>query len=222
MPEALPDLTFDSPSADALAADAAFWQLYDSSFLSNEREPRDVILDSLRNGVAFAVRARAGAHTVGLAIAHLLREPPTLFLVYLAVAPELRSRHIGAALFEKVWTIGAERYVEWGLKPTGVVWEVEIPERALGEQGLQDRRRRIAFFERLGAHVLPRPYVQPPVDGIAPVPMHLMFRPAPGGSLPDDSALSALIRAIYFEKYHTANGIPPPVLQELLRETGQD
>jgi GNAT superfamily N-acetyltransferase len=220
MPEALPDVSFDSPSAETLTGDSDSWKLYDSSIPSNEREPRSVILASLRKGVAFAIRARAGARTIGLAITHMLREPPTLFLIYLAVAPELRSRHIGANLFEKVWTLGSEQYLKWGLRAAGVVWEVDIPERASNNEELQQRRRRIAFFARLGAHLLRWPYVQPPVDGVASVPMHLMFRPAPGGSLPDDSAISALVRAIYFEKYGEANGIPGPLLEKLLPKIG--
>src|SRR5271169_5578932 len=161
MPEALPDLTFDSPSADALASDADFWQLYDSSFPSCEREPRNVILNSLRQGLGFTLRARVGVRTVGLASAHLLREPPVLFLVYLTVALEVRSRHVGATLFEKVWASGSERYSESGQSPKGMVWEVDIPERISREEEFQQSRRRIAFFARLGGHVLPGHYVQP-------------------------------------------------------------
>jgi hypothetical protein len=213
-----PSVTFDSCSADALAADGPFWQLYDSSFPSGEREPRSVIVDSVRNGVGLPLRARTGNRTIGLATAHLLREPPVLFLVYLAVASTLRSQHIGTTLFEKMWATGNDRYSEWGLIPKGIVWEVEIPERASSQRDFAERRRRIDFFMRLGARVLPRPYVQPPVDGIASVPMRLMFWPATDGSAPDGSQVSALIRAIYFEKYHATNGIPHLLLENLLRE----
>jgi GNAT superfamily N-acetyltransferase len=217
MPEAVPDLVFDLPSADTLAADGAFWQLYDSAFPSTEREPRSVILDTLRRGDGVAVRARQGANTIGLALAHMLRHPPALFVVYLAVAPELRSRHIGAALFEELWTAGSRSYAARGTQAEGMVWEVDVPERATSEQGLQQGRRRIAFFTRLGGEVLPGSYIQPPVDGTVSVPMHLMFRPARGKPLPNDAARSALIRALYFEKYHGANGISEAVLQNLLK-----
>jgi len=213
-----PLLSFDSPSADALPADDAFWRLYDFSFPSSEREPRSVILESLRNGVGFAIRVRDGACTVGLAIVHMLREPPVLFLVYLAISPELRSRHIGTDLFEKVWAEGAERYRELGRRPVGIVWEVDIPELAPGEQEIRQSRCRIAFFTRLGAQILSGPYFQPPVNGIASVPMLLMFRPAPGSPIPDNSGFRALIRGIYFEKYHEANRIPLPVVEDLRRE----
>lgn len=219
MTEALPDVAFDSPPVEVLASDDGLWQLYDSAFPSTEREPRRVILDTLRRGDGVAVRARQGAHTVGLALAHMLRHPPALFIVYLAVVPELRSRHIGAALFEELWTAGSRSYAARGTPAEGMVWEVDVPERATTEQGLQQGRRRIAFFTRLGGELLPGNYVQPPVDGTVSVPMHLMFRPAHGKSLPDDAARSALVRALYFEKYHGANGIPRAVLQNLLGQT---
>jgi acetyltransferase (GNAT) family protein len=217
VPEAFPDLVFDSPSADVLAADGDFWQLYDSAFPSTEREPRSVVLETQRRGQGAVVRARGGSRTVGLALAHMLRQPPVLFIVYLAVVPELRSHHIGATLFEKLWEEGCRRYSEAGLKAEGMVWEVDIPERATTAQGLEQGRRRIAFFQRLGGRLLPAPYFQPPVDGITPVPMHLMFRPARGRSVPGVAALSPLVRALYFEKYHAANGIPEAVLQNLLK-----
>lgn len=221
MAEAFPDLVFDSPSADVLAVDGAFWQLYDSAFPSTEREPRSVVLETQRRGDGVVVRARRGGKTIGLALAHLLRRPPVLFVVYLAVDQKLRSHHIGTALFEKLWTAGMERYTERRQEPAGMVWEVDMPERATSEQEFQKGRRRIAFFARLGGQVLPVRYFQPPVDGIISVPMHLMFRPAPGRSLPDVAAQSALVRALYFEKYHAANGIPEAILQNLLKSAAR-
>jgi len=223
MAETASDLVFDFPSTETLAADRVLWQLYDSAFPSTEREPRSVILETLRRGDGVVVRARQDSKTIGLAVAHMLRHPPVLFMVYLAVAPELRSRHIGAALFEKLWEEGRRTYSDEGLKAEGMVWEVDIPERATSEQEVKQSRRRIAFFERLGGRLLPAAYFQPPVDGITPVPMHLMFRPADGRSLLDIAAHSALVQSLYFEKYHAANGIPEAVLQHLLNEIeGQD
>ena len=126
-------------------------------------------------------------------------------------------------MFEKLWEEGRRRYFGEGLKAEGIVWEVDIPERTISEEGVKQSRRRIAFFERLGGHLLPSVYFEPPVDGITPVPMYLMFRPSPGGFLPDVAAHSALVRALYFEKYHAANEIPEAVLQHLLNKIqGED
>jgi len=214
------DLAFDLPAAAVLAADTAFWQLYDSSFSSREREPHDVILATVHTGAGLVVRARSAGLTIGLTCTHMLCDPPVAFLVYLAVAPALRSRHIGAALFEQARLHSAEHYSSKNLIPAGLVWEVEIPALvASDEREFEQRRRRIAFFERLGGRILPQRYLQPPVDGIAPVLMHLMFRPVPGAPFPDAAATAALIHAIYFEKYRVANGIPRKTLDELLRQT---
>jgi len=221
MMEALPDVAFDFPPSEALASDAEFWQLYDSAFPANEREPREVIQESVQRGVGVIVRARQNGHTVGLATGHLLREPPVVFVVYLAVVPELRSHRLGSTLFEKLWTEAAASYAARGDSAAGMVWEVDIPERARSAQEVEKSRRRIGFFTRLGGHLLPDTYFQPPVDGVTSVPMHLMYRPAPDDRSPGRTASSALVHAMYFEKYHQANGIPKEVLNELLHKSGR-
>lgn len=213
-----PDLAFDFPKAGVLASDPAFWRLYASSFPSSEREPPDVILATVQGGIGFVVRARSAGVTIGFVCAHMLRRPPALFLVYLAVAPEWRSQRIGAALFERTWATATARYAEAGLVSLGFAWEVEIPGPVSDENERNQCRRRIAFFERLGGRILHQRYLQPPVDGVAPVPMHLMFCPARGASLPNASAISKIIQAIYFEKYGATNGISSEVLEGLLRD----
>ena len=219
MPEVLPQITFDAPAAEVVAGDGEFWQLYDSAFPANEREPRSVILESLSRGVGLTICARREGHTVGLAIAHLLREPAVVFVVYLAVVPELRSQRLGSSLFEEMWMQAAKRYAEQRSAALGMVWEVDIAERAASEQEMQKRRRRIAFFGRLGGRMLAHAYFQPPVDGVTSVPMQLMYRPAPGGLVPEGASIAALVHAMYFEKYHQANKIPTEVLQKLLHKS---
>jgi len=218
MPDALDDVSFDSPAHEVLRADAAFWRLYASSFPSNEREPAAVILESIRQQVGVAVRARVGGATTGLAVGHMLQAVPVLFVVYLAVAPEYRSRRIGTSLFERLRLCGADRYATTGIKLTGEVWEVDGPEVAVCEEEMRQRQRRIAFFTRLGAQLLPNRYIQPPVDGVSSVPMQLMFRTSDERAPTGHPEVSIMIRAIYFEKYHRMNGIPRPVLEYLLRE----
>ena len=211
------NLTFDSPAAAELESDAAFWRIYALSFPSGEREPAAAILATVKNGAGFAVRARAAGVTVGLACAHILHDPHALFLVYLAVTPEMRSGGVGTALFSRAWDTAALSRAGTAAPCEGAVWEVEIPELAPNPTEGAQRRRRLAFFGRLGAHLLPQPYLQPAIDGIAPVPMRLMYRPAPGGSWPDTPKTAALVRAIYFQKYGAINGITDAALEDLLR-----
>lgn len=217
--EAPPGIEFDTPDASSLASDADFWRLYADSFPSTEREPPDVILATLQGGAGFALRGRAAGRTIALASVHLLRRPPVPFLVYLAVAPSWREHRIGGATFERTCTAAASRYEEEDVASPGLVWEVEIAERAPDQRERELRRRRISFFERRGGHILPRPYLQPPVDGIAAVPMHLMFRTAPGASLPGPSLTGEIVRAIYYEKYLALNRIPIETLERLLRQS---
>ncbi|MBI3977477.1 MAG: GNAT family N-acetyltransferase [Chloroflexi bacterium] len=241
-----PPVVFECVTADALARDDRWWQIYDDAFPAGERDPREVILGTVRSGVGLAVRAAADGGTVGLATVHLLQAPAAVFLVYLAVAAPFRGRKIGEQLLEHAWRIGASRLAERGLAAMGLVWEVDVPALAATAVEANLRRRRIAFYHRHGGAVLPRPYAQPPLDGGAPVPMLLMYRPAPGTHppdpavaeithcsslithhsslasgtrLPDPAMTEALVRAIYFEKYGSANGVPAETLEHL-RQAG--
>lgn len=196
-----PVLQFDRPSTPELVADAEFWSLYDASFPVDEREPRAVIAGSVERGVGVVLRARSENRTVGLATAHLLRNPASAFLVYLAVSPDHRRRGLGRSLFEEVARLGQH----------GVAWEVDIPERADSPQERARRERRISFFRDLGGEIVLRSYMQPPVNGVAKVPMYLMARIARGETL----RVEDLVRAIYLEKYGDANGIDRAVLESL-------
>jgi GNAT superfamily N-acetyltransferase len=182
------------------APDDEFWSLYDSAFPLEEREPRQVILDAARSGVGLITRAQEGGRTVGLASAHRLKDPAALFLVYLAVAPELRGQGVGQKLMEFTCD-----------KSPHLIWEVDRPELAEGAERLR-REKRVGFFRRCGGEPLARPYWQPPLDpSLPPVPMQLMARP-----LPDEALTERLVRAIYFEKYGAQNHIAEPILEALL------
>ena len=209
-----PAIAIDCPAAAALADDAAWWALYAQAFPPAEREPPEVIVRGLSLGVGVALRARAGGRTTGLATLHLLRNPPMVFLVYLAVATDARGGGLGSALFEQAWAEGAVRMNAGRRSPSGMVWEVEAP-LATADLASIERQRRIDFFRRRGGRLLDQAYLQPPIDGVAPVPMRLMYRPADGADArgPD---VEALVRAIYFEKYGEVNGIDTHVLRALL------
>ena len=186
---------------EELAADEAWWGLYESAFPASEREPRDVIFRSLELGVGVAFRARREGRTIGLATTHLLRRPPTVFLVYLAVDSTYRGAGVGRELFEVAWQVSAEKIVASGERPLGYVWEVDP---APADGAVDVCRRRVGFFERQGGRVITRKYRQPPVDGINIVPMWLMYRPAPTDGAVD---IDVLVRAMYREKYGQVNGI---------------
>ena len=210
------DLVFDAPSADAAAADRDLWALYGESMPVEEREPRRVIVASVAAGDAVVARARHGAtRTVGFAVTHLLKQPPAAFLVYLAVAEQERGAGIGGRLFEYAWGTAERVAASRGSELLGVTWEIDDPERAPNSAEREHRVRRRNFFARLGGAPLAVAYLQPPVNGPAPVPMRLMWRAKPGRASPD---VRALVRAIYFEKYGAANGVRTETLDSLLEQ----
>ena len=205
----------ESVTAGELRVDENWWRIYEDSFPASEREPAEVILESVLRGVGMAFRLRREGMTFGIATTHLLRDPAAVFLVYLAVAHGERGRGAGRELFEAAWESGAARLRSEGLPPLGLIWEVDPPDPAAADAGA--RRSRIAFFQRNGGQLLGRPYRQPPVNGVTAVPMSLMFRPVEGEGTPSPKEIEALVRAIYFEKYEAINKIDTSILDNLLR-----
>ena len=187
-------------TATDLERDAAFWRLYDASFPPSTREPRSVILRMVESGAGFVLRVRRDDETVGFSVVHLLRSPAAAFLVYLAVRSECRGEGLGRALVADSAAAGAARLRASGLSPRGLILET-------GDAG--------PFFGYLGGHVLPVAYRQPALDRGAPVPLTLMFLPHQGEPMPDAETSAALVRAIYFEKYHRMNGISREELEAL-------
>jgi len=208
-------LVFDAPPAETAASDVDLWNLYAESMPANEREPRDVILASVRTGDAGLTRARHAAATVGFAVTHLLKRPAAAFLVYLAVDAQHRSGGIGSRLFEHAWSTAETAAARRGSELLGMIWEIDDPQRATDDAERKRRERRREFFMRLGGTPLPAAYQQPPVNGPEPVPMLLMWRGKPGRARPP---VPELVRAVYFEKYGAANAIPAEVLESLFKK----
>jgi len=200
-------IVFTTLTAADLLSDSSWWGIYDDSFPSAEREPPQVILKSLEMGAGMAVAARSNDHTIAIATTHLLKNPPAVFLVYLATTRKLRGRGCGGELLEYAWKTGSQKLSNEGYQATGLIAEVDSPDESDDAEEKHFRERRIAFFARHGVELLSRSYVQPPVDGITTVPMRLIFRPAEGYGTPDSPFTDSLVRAIYFEKYHAVNGI---------------
>jgi GNAT superfamily N-acetyltransferase len=208
--------TIERVNAQDLRRDTAWWRLYDASFPLAERDPAPVVLATAEPGVGFVVRASAEGHTIGLAVAHLLRAAASTFLVYLGVDPDRRSHGVGRALFEETVRTGAAELQARGFTPAGSVWEIDDPSESVDPAELTIRLRRRTFFENLGGRALATRYVQPPIDGRTEVPMQLMFRPNAGASLPTALETADLVQGIYFEKYHAMNGISERILERLL------
>jgi len=209
-------LFFTSLTASDLSSDGSWWEIYNEAFPLTEREPPPVIVSSLEMGVGQAFAARSNGKTIAIATTHLLKNPPAVFLVYLATKKGLRGRGSGGQLLEYAWKSGCQKLSEHGFPVTGLVAEVDAPDQSDDSEEKHVRERRIAFFARHGTELLARAYTQPAVDGTTTVPMRLVFRPAEGFESPDSTFTDALVRAIYLEKYHAANGIAKESLISLL------
>jgi len=210
------ELVFISLTAADLLRDRSWWEIYEEAFPLTELEPPHVIVNSLEMDVGLAVAVRANDSTIAIATAHLLKDPPSIFLVYLATTKIFRGRGCGGELLEYTWITGHQRLSDNGYTTMGLVAEVDAPDQSIDIEDRSIRERRIAFFARHGAELLPYSYTQPPVDGVNTVPMRLVFRPAEGHGQPDSAFSEALVRAMYFEKYHAVNGIAEDSLTSLL------
>lgn len=201
--------------AIGLAADLRFWRLYDETFPVAERDPVPVVLATSELPVGFVLRAQNSKETVGFAVAHQLRAVSVTFLVYLAVEPTSRRQHIGTALLSAIESLGQYNFEAGGTRSRGVVWEIDDPYQDVSGTERVVRSARREFFERSGATMLDVPYVQPPLNGCAPVPMRLMFREDPQATSQGPPDVDLIVRAIYAEKYQALNGIPQTVTDRL-------
>ena len=117
--------------------------IYDVSFPVNERKPFHYITQGLANGqyTVFIMRKETGI-IVAFALMRALPTSQAMYIEYLAVMPERRSRGIGSKMVRAI----IDR-----LKPTNsaLIWEVDPP-----ENGNDDNTRRIVFYERLGASLI--------------------------------------------------------------------
>lgn len=169
-------------------------QLYQGSFPASECISPDAFRKAIqyraegkeqreRNG-HFLVALQAN-EVIGMAYCRYFERTPEGealhlgYLLYLAVDERFRGHGIGANFYQAVIaTLQADAAYRGG-SLCGVIYEVERPELASNEPDKINRRRRIRFYERLGAHILQGiDYIQPAVsDDQYPVPLYLMYHP---------------------------------------------
>lgn len=207
------DCIVEAASAADLERDGTWWDIYEAAFPRDEREPKEVILRSLEDGLGLAVRMRHAADTVGLATLQYLPDLRCEFLVYLAVDGRLRGAGLGTRLFSETLRLAGAR--QGGAEPD-LVWEVDDPAVAKDAAERAKRERRLRFFGHQGGALLPCAYKQPAVDRVAPVPMLLMWRSRAGTPRGFRGSMRDLVRSLYHGKYGHVNGIPAAELDALL------
>lgn len=173
--------------------------IYEDAFPDELRVPfTDLFVDRL------LVRVEDDGPT-GLALVRDLGPTGWTFLRYYAVGT--RGRGTGSAMWaDLVGLLAAEGR-------TRLVWDVEDPDEPdLPEHLVDEHRRRIVFYERLGGRLRPvRDYLPPHDDGHAPR-LLLMDRPLadPEPVVP----LRELVEGVYLRRY----GVPAdsPVVRRTL------
>ena len=184
---------YERLDAHELAANTRWWEIYEECFpLAAEREPPNVIIDSVRTRVGTAFHAHENGRTIAIARTHALSGHQD-FLAYIGVTAAHRRRGVADALFRS-------------LPQKNKIFEVEDPEHAALYNTTPDACwTRIKWYQtHFGAILLDEPYLQPPlVDGFGPLPFRLMWT---GETLTAGQRLDIIWR-VYEEFYHGTNGV---------------
>jgi len=163
------------------------FQRFEKDFPSAERMERThlkLLLSKGRYRLLLA-KHRVFDALIGYAFVYEPENPAMIWLDYMAIDERFQSAGYGTLLFHKL----ALRRPD-GM---GVFLEVEIADSP-DPTTRREQERRIAFYQRLGAHILQLPYRLPTeADSL---PMHLVFWPSPGiHILPQDQIESAVATA---------------------------
>jgi ribosomal protein S18 acetylase RimI-like enzyme len=180
-PELLPLPAAERKTIDAVAG------IYHSAFANDERVP----FESLRAWLARTGEANPsmigafvlGRKVIGMGSVVFFRSYRIGYLPYLAIRNGLRGGGYGSALVTGLFEWVRERALETtGQEALLVFWDVRDPDEVSDEAEKVIRRRRIAFYRRLGGEVLPIEYTYPPVSpGQPSVRSLLMARTFPAG-----------------------------------------
>jgi GNAT superfamily N-acetyltransferase len=176
--------------------------IYEEAFPPRERMPLDELLGT-GSGGRTVLALLDGGEVVGLASLDRIGTSPVALLEYFAVARGRRGGGLGQELWGAVIALAARP----GL---AVVLEVEDPAEPGTSPAEADlRRRRIRFYERGGARVLPvSRYRVPDLAGAGDLPMLLMWASPTGGDPPTGGELDRLLRDVYKEAYGLAADHP--------------
>ncbi len=190
--------------------------IYEQSFPAEERDPFENMLQAIRRreqagpeeceNCHFQVAVDEG-QAAGAAFFNYYPQTRMGFIAYLAVHPSRRNGGLGARLYRHlVDCVAAE--APPNEPAAGVVFEVEVPE--LGKDAAERalRQRRIGFYRRNGALMVPNlDLIAPPLgNGLPEMPYKIMLHPLEGMHLPlGRREIEAVVQTVLGFSY----GLPP-------------
>lgn len=184
--------------------------IYNEAFPVEEREPLDELtatVNSRETGEQthhFRVMVDADGQVAGISIFTVTHPQYMAFLRFIAVRSDLRSRGLGRAMLrDVVREVRRDGRRRVGYPYLGVVFEVERPAEAHDESEYHLRERRIRWYRRNGAKVIPHvDLVTPPVTPDQP-PMryHMMFVTAVPKVMPGSRLRRMMVESVLVAGY---------------------
>ena len=190
--------------------------IFEQSFPEEERDPFENMLQAIQRreqagpeeceNCHFQVAVEEG-QAAGASFFNYYPQTRMGFIAYLAVHPSRRNGGLGARLYRHlVGCVAAEARTSG--PAVGVVFEVEVPE--LGKDAAERalRQRRIGFYQRNGALVVPNlSLIAPPMgSGLPEMPYKIMLHPLEGAHLPlGKHEIEAVVETVLGFSY----GLPP-------------
>lgn len=166
--------------------------LYEQAFPADERRPISDWLDFVNNHELMHTSViLAGEEQRFAGFATVWQFSSFTYIEHFAVSPQLRGGGLGSESFRRLLLLCPNQ---------PLIIEVELPSNDVA-------RRRIAFYERLGMHVLPYHYVQPPYsEERSSLPMLIMA--SQQNVLPEEFAdmRNELLRNVYGVQWNTDVG----------------
>lgn len=181
-------------------------QLLQPSFVSNELDSLDTLLDGLADdgdSGTWGLCAVDGGTALGCVLGYPFAGSQVLLIGYVTVRPGLRDRGIGGLLMD-------EAQQRWYHKDDValVLAEVEDPRHHPATPEI-DPKRRTAFYGRRGAQAIVGPYFQPRLDQEGKVRVYNLFLTVLGGSseaITSEHSVRAAVVADFLVEYFTESG----------------
>lgn len=187
---------------------AAAMEIYVDAFPSNERFPVEFLKETIDKGLRSLYLGYFGDEVVFIAILWPLKDTEFILLDYIATKKSHRCRGIGTAFMNNIGQI---------LKTRNKFMLIEVENPEYGSQR-EEKRRRIAFYRRVGVQVMQGVrYVLPPLDGSSiSTEMLLMIFPKYRNDTIAAKIVKEAIAKIYRELY--GRNMDDPVLNDFIHD----